>query len=43
MADNEAEVLEREEPPRHPGVGVLGPSHPLQGRVVRKERELTSQ
>ncbi len=43
MADDEAKVLEREEPPRHPGVGVLGPSHPLEGRVVRQERKLPAQ
>ncbi len=43
MADDEAKILEREEPPRHPGVSVLGPSHPLEGRVVRQERKLTAQ
>ncbi len=33
MADDEAEVLEREELPRHPGVGIFSPGHPLKGRV----------
>ncbi len=43
MADDEAEVLEREEPPRHPGIGVFSPGHPLKGRVVREEGELSAQ
>ncbi len=43
MADDEAKILEREEPPRHPGISVLGPSHPLEGRVVRQEGKLTAQ
>ncbi len=43
MADDEAKILERKEPPRHPGVSVLGPSHPLEGRVVCQERKLTAQ
>ncbi len=43
MADHEAEVLEREEPPRHPGVGVFSPGHPLKGRVVREEGEIPPQ
>ncbi len=37
------EVLEREEPPRHPGVGVFSPGHPLKGRVFREEGELPTQ
>ncbi len=43
MADDEAKILKRKEPPRHSGVSVLGPSHPLEGRVVRQERKLTAE
>ncbi len=43
VADHEVEVLEREEPLRHPGVGVFSPGHPLKGRVVRDEGELPTQ
>ncbi len=43
MADDKAEVLECEEPPRHPGAGVFSPGHPLKGRVVREEGELSAQ
>ncbi len=42
MADDEAKILKRKEPPRHSGISVLGPSHPLEGRVVRQERKLTA-
>ncbi len=43
MADDEAKILKRKEPPHHSGVSVLGPSHPLEGRVVRQERKLTAE
>ncbi len=43
MADDEAKILKRKEPPRHSGVSVLGPSHPLEGRVVRQEHKLTAE
>ncbi len=43
MTDKEMEVLEREEPPCHPGDSVFGPCHPLEGGVVRHQGELTAQ
>ncbi len=43
MTDKEMEVLKREEPPGHPSVGIFGPCHPLEGRVVRQQGELMAQ
>ncbi len=40
MTHNEVEVLEREEPLGHPGIGVLSTSHPLKGCAVSDQGEL---
>ncbi len=42
MTHNKVEVLEREEPSGHPGIGVLGSSHPLKWCVVGDQGELTA-
>ncbi len=43
MLHQEVEVLECKEPSCHPSICVFGPGHPLEGRVVRNEGELTAQ
>ncbi len=40
MTHSEVEVLEREEPSGHPGIGVLSARHPLKGCVVSDQGEL---
>ncbi len=40
MTHNEVEVLEREEPSGHPGIGVLSAGHPLKRCVVSDQGEL---
>ncbi len=42
VTHNEVEVLEREEPTSHPGIGVFGTGHPLEGRVVGDQGELSA-
>ena len=39
----EPEILEVQEPPRHPGVGVLRAGHPLEWRMIGDECELPAQ
>ncbi len=40
MTHDEVEVLESEEPTSHPGIGVFGAGHPLEGCVVGDQGEL---